>query len=320
MEKHFYSIIIPSYNCKELTAKCLQAIRHNTRGMNYEVVVVDNASTDGVAEFLEGQEDITLILNKVNRNFAGACNQGAEKAKGDILVFLNNDTEVQTDWLREIDRTLSSLDRVGAVGVRLLFPDGKIQHAGVVISPDKLPRPIYSRERADLSGANKEREFQIVTAACIAIPKNVFQKVNGFDEKYKNGMEDVDLCLKIKDLKYKIIYNPKSVVTHHESVAPGRFRYNQNNTDLYMGRWKAAISDEHKYYKEDNKNSFWILVQDLRNMSFGPDRYGTRPLYISFLRVIYIPLHQICAILSYLLKGNISGLLVKIKERLNVKS
>lgn len=310
-----YSIIIPSFNNVGLTKKCIASIRANTGEVNYEIVAVDNASTDGVIDYLKKQRDINLIANKINRNFAGANNQGAKAAKGEVLIFLNNDTEVHKNWLEPILKDIGEDSKIGAIGTKLLFPDGTIQHAGVVISPDKTPRHIYYQANPDELWVNKKREFQVVTAACIAIPKKVFNEVGGFDEKFVNGLEDVDLCLKIKKAGYKVIYEPKSVITHHESVSPGRFKHNKGNADLYMSRWKNTKSDEHGYYKEDGKSWLWILGQDLRSMSYGPNEYGTRPLYVSILRWYYIPYHKIKTILTYLFKGDFKGLSQKIKSK-----
>lgn len=310
-----YSIIIPVYKNLHFTKKCLESIFVNTKG-DFEVIVIDDNSQDGTAEFLKSQKNIIAIINKTNKGFAKNCNLGAKEAKGDTLIFLNYDTEVHPGWLEAIDDVFSRKKEVGAVGVKLLFPDGTIQHAGVVISEDKVPRHIYYQANADSPEVNKEREFQVVTAACVAIPKEVFEKAGHFDEEYKNGLEDVDLCFKIKKLGYKIIYTPKSVITHYESVAPGRFKHNKHNADLYMSRWKKTQSDEHRYYIEDGKSVWWILRHDLRSMSYGPDEYGTRPLYISVLKWVYLPLQKISVIVSYLSRGDLAGLTRKIKDRL----
>lgn len=309
------SIIIPVYNNLEYTKKCLLALRKNTNLDQIEIIIVNNASTDSTKGYLDSLDFINVTHNNINRNFAGANNQGAKAAKGEILIFLNNDTEVHENWLEPLIRDIGEDSKIGAIGTKLLFPDGTIQHAGVVISPDKTPRHIYYQANPDELWVNKKREFQVVTAACIAIPKKVFNEVGGFDEKFVNGLEDVDLCLKIKKAGYKVIYEPKSVITHHESVSPGRFKHNKGNADLYMSRWKNTKSDEHGYYKEDGKSWLWILGQDLRSMSYGPNEYGTRPLYVSILRWYYIPYHKIKTILTYLFKGDFKGLSQKIKSK-----
>lgn len=312
------SLIVISYNKKELTRKCLDSIfAGKNKGLIEEVIVVDNASTDGSVEFLKKQKNIEFIQNRKNFGFAKANNIAAQKAKGDILIFLNNDTEVQTMWLEPIVKTFEEKKNIGAVGVKLLFPDGLIQHAGLAFYPDHIARHIYYRARADKPRVNKEREFKAVTAACIAIPKSVFFEVGGFDEEYINGMEDVDLCLKIKQKGYKIIYQPKSVVIHHESVSPGRFNHSQHNADLYMSRWRDVKPDLHEYLKEDGFNTFQILLFDLRAMSYGPNEYGTRPLRIIILRPIFIPLQKVYTLTTLLLKGDFREIITKTKAKLS---
>jgi GT2 family glycosyltransferase len=308
-----YSVIIPSFNNKKLTQKCLEAVRQNSDG-DYEVIVIDNHSTDGSLEYLKVQKDITLFENHKNLGFSRANNIGAEKSTGEVLIFLNNDTEVQPGWLGAVDHVFKKEKNVGAVGVKLLFPDGRIQHAGVVIAPDHLPRHIYRLKPGNFPAANMPRDYKVLTAACLAIPKKIYEEMSGFDESFKNGLEDVDLCLKIYHKGYRLIYTPKAVVIHHESVAPGRFKKNDENADLYMSRWKDEPSDSHKYYKEDGMNWLQIALDDLKEMSWGPDKYKTRPAWISVARYIYIPIQKIVMFFSLVFKGDFRLLGSKIKK------
>ncbi len=307
------SIIIISYNKADLTKKCLEEVFKNTKD-DFEVIVIDNASTDEAIDYLFREKRITLLQNNKNLGFSKANNQGAQKAKGEILVFLNNDTEVQPGWLEPIINIYKTEKNVGAVGVKLLFPDGLIQHAGVTISEDHIPRHLYYREKADDLKVNQEREFQAVTAACIAIPKRVFHEVGGFDEEYVNGLEDVDLCLRIKQEGYRIIYTPKSVVIHHESVSPGRFKFNQHNSDLYMNRWREAVPDEHKYYQEDGLNWFQILLRDFVSMGYSKDEYHTTPKRIKYGQYLYRPLQKCFLVLKLLFTLDFKTLNQKIRK------
>lgn len=309
-----YSIIIPSYNNQRLMEKCLASIRKNTVEIDFEVLVVDDCSADGARDYLKAQKDIQLILNDKNLGFAASNNKAANIARGNIMVFLNNDTEVQPGWLKSIDEVFKKEKNIGAVGVRLLFPDGKIQHAGVVIAPDHTPRHIYRLKPTGYPAANKERDFKVLTAACLAIPKKIFEEMGGFDEAYRNGLEDVDLCLKIYHKGYRLIYTPKAVVIHHESVAPGRFESNEKNADLYMSRWKEEPSDSHKYFQEDGMSWFSIVLDDLREMSWGPNKYKTRPTWINIGRYVYIPLQKIYMVVSLILKGDLRLLGSKIRK------
>lgn len=262
-------IIILTYNKLSYTKKCLRALRRNTfEEFLGDVVIIDNNSTDGTQDYLKKIDWINLVENKVNTGFAKGCNQGAKLAKGDILLFLNNDTEVRKGWLEPLLKALEKKE-VAVAGSKLLFPDGLIQHAGVVIASDYIPRPIYYRESADKPYVNKQREFKAVTAACMAIKKDVFEEVGGFDETYINGMEDVDLCLKVFHKGYKIIYCPKSVLTHHESISSGRHDYDVKNMDIFLDQWGDEEPDEQQYYREDGRSWFYRVDRELVNKYYN---------------------------------------------------
>ena len=254
------SIIIPVFNKVEYTARCLQALEVNTsRDLRYEVIIIDNASTDATPGFLASLEGpVTVIRNEKNLGFARACNQGAALANGDYLVFLNNDTEPQPGWLDALLARAQD-ENVGIVGAKLLFPDGTIQHAGVAIARDPLqgvdvaPFHIYYRSNANLAPVNKPRDFQAVTGACMLIMKPLFDMVGGFNEAYYNGYEDVDLCFRVRSLGYRIVYEPRSVLIHHESVSgPERFRKVRDNVVLLNSYWAGKIQpDEQDIYLAD---------------------------------------------------------------------
>lgn len=238
------SIIIPLYNQVAYTIHCLEALAENTpEELNYEVVLVDNASSDGTAEFLtQLGGDVVIQRNAENLGFAKACNQGARLASGEILLFLNNDTIPHPGWLEGLLNALDSEPRVGAVGNKLLFPDGSLQHAGVMFEENWAPAHwLYQLDAASHPLVNERRDFQCVTAACIAIPRDVFERVGGFDEGYRNGYEDVDLCLKIRREGYRIVYTPESVVTHVSSVSEGRKDFDDVNQRRLLTRWRDHI-------------------------------------------------------------------------------
>ncbi len=128
------SVIIPAFNKWEYTFKCLMAVANNTRDVDHEVIVVDNASSDDTAQALPLLDGIRLQRNEKNLGFAKACNQGAAMARGKYLMFLNNDTEVRAGWLSSMVKILDGEPDVAMVGSKLLFPDGTLQHAGVVFA------------------------------------------------------------------------------------------------------------------------------------------------------------------------------------------
>jgi O-antigen biosynthesis protein len=246
------SIIIPVWNKRDLTAQCLKALAAVTTEPSYEVIVVDNGSTDGTAEFLASLSgDVQIIRNQDNLGFAKACNQGARAARGKYLVFLNNDTIPLKGWLKALVSEVEGYPEVGIVGSKLLYQDGTIQHAGVALSRvDGLPYHIYKGVPGDLPIVNQRREYQIVTGACLLIRRSLFKELGGFDEGFRNGFEDVDLCLKAGERGYRVVYQPRSVVYHLESQTPGRKIHEDSNAKRLLERWGLHwwLVDEDLHY------------------------------------------------------------------------
>ncbi len=251
------SIIIPVFNKVEFTQRCIKSVFDNSPegSISWEIVVVDNASSDGTAAFLEEAcqlySNLRVVTNKENLGFARACNQGASWARGEYLLFLNNDTEVQKGWLKPLVEVLNTDFRVGAVGCKLLFPDGFIQHAGVVIVDDKMggvplvATHIYYKKPASLKIADRPYLYQVVTGACLMVRKVAFEEVGGFDEEYWNGYEDVDLCFKLQKRGWLVVYEPKSVVIHYEGQSgPERFRKVNENVARLHQRWLGRINPD----------------------------------------------------------------------------
>lgn len=261
------SIIIPVWNKRELTEQCLTELARVTSGLSYEVIVVDNDSTDDTASFLDQLSgDIQIIRNNENLGFAKACNQGAQAARGAFLVFLNNDTIPLENWLSALVAEVTAHPNVGIVGSKLLYKDDTIQHAGVVFSREALmPYHLYRHFHRDHPAANKRRTFQSVTAACMLIRREIFESVGGFDEGFRNGFEDVDLCLKVGDKGWQIVYQPLSVLYHLESQTPGRKTHDQANALRLLGRWGQRwwLADEDRYYYEDGYMSVHTTTQEL---------------------------------------------------------
>ena len=259
------SVIILTYNNLKLNKKCLASVLKCTKE-SFEIIVVDNNSQDGTPKYLETIDDshVKVFLNKENVGFSRGNNQAAKLATGDVLVFLNNDTEVKEGWSEPLLEALGK-DNVGVAGPKLLYQNGKIQHAGIVISGDLIPRHIYRLFKSDFKAANKHREYQAVTGACLAIKTEVFKKVGGFNEEYVNGLEDVDLCFKVKKEGLSIRYCPRSEVTHYESVSKDRFSHYFRNKELYFRNWPNIKPDEDDFYREDGFGPFFIFRQHINN-------------------------------------------------------
>ncbi len=243
------SIIIPAFNAAALTARCLQALERQ----DFEVIVVDDGSTDETGQCLALFGDhIRVVTHPTNQGFALSCNDGAAVSSGEYLVFLNNDTLPEPGWLEALVQYADTHPRASVVGAQLLYPDHTVQHAGVVICQDRYPRHIYAGFPAGHPAVSKSRRFQIVTAACMLIRRRVFQEAQGFDANYRNGFEDVDLCLRLGEAGHEIHYCAESVVQHFESVSPGRFKHDPQNVALYRRRWLPQVQpDDVHYYLED---------------------------------------------------------------------
>ena len=242
------SIIIPAFNRVDLTAQCLRALVANTADVSYEVIIVDNGSTDATPALCAGLGgNATVIRNEENRGFAVACNQGAEAAATGRLAFLNTDTEPFARWLPPALKILDSELDVAAVGMKLLFPDRSVQHAGVVlVEQDDYPTlsalhmPYKVPEDNPL--ANRRRDVSVVTAASVLIRGEAFWEVGGFDTAYWNGYEDVDLCLALGMAGWRLVYEPASVVMHHESASgPERFSKLDQNVERLQNKWAGKL-------------------------------------------------------------------------------
>ncbi len=255
------SIIIPVFNNLELTRNCLASIWRHTPADLYELIVVDNGSTDGSGAFFHHQAQaarLRCLSNPVNLGFAKACNQGARAARGELLLFLNNDTLVTPGWLEALVDILRKDPDVAAAGAKLLYPDDTVQHAGVVFNERGAVYHLYRHFHRDHPAVNKERDFQVVTGACLLIRKTIFMQAGLFDEGFQNGFEDVDLCLRVRQLGYRIRYTPRSVLYHLESKTPGRFAREEENSRLLAKKWQGRIvPDDFHYYQEDGLRLAW---------------------------------------------------------------
>lgn len=239
------SIVIPAWNKWGYTRRCLESLDATRGEVPYEVIVVDNASTDETVTALPAFPGVRVHRNAENLGFAKACNQGASLARAPHLLFLNNDTEARPGWLEPLVRLLESAPDIAMVGSKLLFPDGTLQHAGVAVAyAGPLPvSPFHVHYRKPPETSDRPLELNCVTAACMLVRGDVFRRLGGFDEAFRNGYEDVDLCLKVREAGLRIAYTPESVLVHHESVSEGRFDKNRENEDLLSRRWMGRFKD-----------------------------------------------------------------------------
>ncbi|HET9125921.1 MAG TPA: glycosyltransferase family 2 protein [Solirubrobacteraceae bacterium] len=260
------SIIIVTYGQRALTEQCLRSLERSLGpklGRELELVLVDNDSPDDTPTLLREWSDRAVVeLLRENRNFAGGCNAGARLAHGEALIFLNNDTEVPPGALEALaDQALEP--GVSLAGCRLHFPDGTLQHGGVAFLRGRalggaaMPQHVFYCHSPEIPAVQSTYECDSVTAACMAVRASSFAAVRGFDEGFRNGLEDIDLCLRIRMLGESVVYRGDIVLVHHEGASRGRgeqlfatpakLATMRHNDERFTARWGAALDqdDEH---------------------------------------------------------------------------
>jgi GT2 family glycosyltransferase/Tfp pilus assembly protein PilF len=239
------SFIIPTFNKLPFTQACLAALAGTLQETATEIIVVDNGSTDGTFDFLRAEETmgrLRLLVNARNLGFARACNQGAAEAAGRYLLFLNNDTEATPGWLEALLAAARETD-AGVIGAKLLYPDGRVQHAGIEFV-NGLPDHPNRFASAATPEVNRRRELDMVTGACLFVAKALFLEIGGFDEVFRNGVEDIDLCLRARMAGRKVLYEPRCVVYHREGQSQGRFDHVTENLKMFFARWGNQLGTD----------------------------------------------------------------------------
>ena len=250
-----YSIIIPVFNREDLTRQCLATLSPTLAGAgDGEVIVVDNGSTPATAAVLAAFPWVKVIRNERNLGFAVACNQGARVATGTYVVHLNNDTKALDGWLARMLARFEEPD-VGVVGAKLLFPDDTLQHAGVLLMPNRFgpegfgPYHFLWRAPQDARGGLTSKDFEVVTGACLVTPRKLFLDLGGFDERYWNGYEDVDYCLGVRARGLRVVYEASAVLYHYESQSGvQRKRRLMHNIRLLGERWAETVEPDSNRY------------------------------------------------------------------------
>jgi GT2 family glycosyltransferase len=280
------AVVIPTFNGAHLLSTCLEAIfAYSPTGCELQVVIVDDASGDRTPERFEGYDErLTMVTRAENGGFAVACNDGAAAAPdADYIVFLNNDTVPLAGWLDALVEEAAAHPEAGVIGSKLLYPDGTLQHAGVVIGQDLWPHHLYAGLPGDHPALERSRAVTAVTAACMLIRREEFDAVGGFDTAYRNGYEDVDLCLALRERGQKVLYCPRSVLYHLESVtrwADEKTSHVEHNSRLFAERWHHRIEpDDFKHYLDDHM----IVVE---YGSIYPIRLSISPLLAAVSRDI----------------------------------
>lgn len=246
------SIVMVAWGKRAMTAMTLESLQRALGpklGAEFELVLVDNNSPDDTLELFDAWEDrATVVRLPENRQFAGGCNAGAQAASGEVLLFLNNDMEFLPGALEALVEQALAPD-VGIVGARLLYPDGAIQHAGVVwrafrgIGP--TPVHLFHFAPGELPHARAVYDLDAVTGACIVMRRELFEEIGAFDEEFVNGLEDIDLCVRVRLEGMRVLYRGDIALVHHESVTRGRdLTIAQHNLRRFHAKWRDMFDDD----------------------------------------------------------------------------
>lgn len=257
------SIIIPNKDSKSDLKKCIDSILKSSYP-NYEIVIVENNSKtkeifDYYDKIQKDNDNIKVVSIKIDKfNYSLINNFGVKNSKGEYIVLLNNDTKVlSNDWMEEM-LGICQRDDVGIVGAKLLYPDFKVQHAGVVVGiggvAGHVNVNIAENEEGYFSRANVINNFSAVTAACLMIKRSIFEKIDGLDEKLQVAFNDIDLCMKVRKLKYLIVFTPYAKLMHYESKTrgsedtPEKIKRFESEMDVFKSKWKDELDRGDPYY------------------------------------------------------------------------
>jgi glycosyltransferase involved in cell wall biosynthesis len=278
------SLIIPTYNQHRLLSQCVEGILNATSYKNIELIVVDNRSDDPQTlrylEELPGRDSRARVIRDEGAfNFARINNDAVQHARGSILGFVNNDIQIiRPDWLDEMVSNVARKD-VGAVGARLLFPNGTIQHAGVITGIGGVAGHQFKTYSMNSLGyfcrAVLPQDLSAVTAACMLVHTHLFHQVGGFDQEHLAvAFNDIDLCLKVRDAGWRIVYTPYAELLHHESVSRGyedspekKARFNREYK-VMQDRWGAKLTSDPFY------NPNFTLKGVGYDLGIPPKRFG----------------------------------------------
>jgi len=243
------SVIVPVYGKIAYTLQCLRSIQQCRHRTSFEVIVIDDCSTDSTAELLAQVGGVQVIRNEENLGFLRSCNKAAASARGDFLLFLNNDTEVQPGWLDELYNTFSEHPDAGLVGSKLVYPDGSLQEAGGLIWHDGSGT---NHGRGDDPGKpeyNFLRDVDYCSGASVMVPRALFERLGGFDSALAPAYyEDTDLAFALRQAGYRVIYQPFSRVVHHEGITSGTDvsrgikAYQEINRHKFLAKWQQVLA------------------------------------------------------------------------------
>jgi len=269
--KPLVSVIIPNKDEKETLQTCLEMLEKNTGYQNFEIIIVENNSTtDEIFRYykeLSGNRKIHLLRWGKEFNYSAINNFAVAHAKGEYLLFLNNDVKsINPDWLEEM-LGVCQRPEVGGVGAKLIYPDNTIQHAGCVIGMGGIAGHMFVDMPADRTGylhkASLLQDMSAVTAACLLMKKEVFEQAGGFTEELAVAFNDVDLCLKVRKNGYLIVYDPYAKLYHMESKTRGaedskeKVRRFQTEIEYMRCHWIDILKNGDPCYNKNLSLTKW---------------------------------------------------------------
>jgi GT2 family glycosyltransferase len=283
------TIIILTWNGLAYTKRCLETLRGRTIFPNYEVVVVDNGSTDGTVEYLKTLPWLRLFVNSENVGFVRGNNRAMAECGADSdFLLLNNDTEIiQPDWLSRLQDTAYSTPEVGIVGARLRRPEGMLQHAGTYMPVETFWGQQIGAGEKDINQFNADAEVEGVVFACAYIKREVYEAVGPLDADYFSYFEDSDYCLKARSHGFKVVCCGSATVVHYENTSTkvnkvshgGMFLESQK---IFKRKWQAALESS-RYRSEVNWHSLLNFPTGYANSSrelvLELDRQGVKINY-----------------------------------------
>ncbi len=244
------SVVIPTRDQVRLLRRCLAGIRERTAYRNVEVVIVDNGSVEPATWEFFDRCGAKIVRDPGPFNFARLCNIGARQARGEHLLFLNNDTEpCSGDWLEAMIE-LSERRDVGAVGAKLYYPDGRLQHVGIVVglygAAAQVFRGAPHEHPGYLGSAFTIRECSAVTGACLMTRQEVHEELGGFDETFGVNFNDVDYCLRVQERGYRVVFTPFARLFHYEFATRAR---NERVPEMnrFQQRWADTVRRDPYY-------------------------------------------------------------------------
>jgi GT2 family glycosyltransferase len=256
------SIVIPTRDGHDLLRRCIESVRRRSSYPRYEIMVVDNQSSDPAAlaylDELSRTPGVAVLRHDQPFNFSALNNFAALKARGEVLCLLNNDTEViSPDWLEEMVGHLGQ-KQVGVVGAKLYYPDGQVQHGGDVVGVGGCANHLHSMLGRDEPGycsrAILAQDLSAVTGACMATWCDLYLKLGGLNEQdLPVAFNDVDYCLRVRAAGWRVVWTPHAELYHHESVSRGRDRTPEQRRRAarevkYMRRrWKQYMNHDPAY-------------------------------------------------------------------------